>query len=428
MRFKVFFCCFLFGLSFEINAVEFDDPIILSSSDQSLSFCQTTSKILAVDSMGQAHVTYFINDDVSSPLQNQILYVSINNGISTEPIRVDSGEQGGGKHPSLAIDQNDTIHVVWSDYRHTTSTGRYMDNTEIYYDRKTIGSSFLDDDIRITETHADHLGDNGYVPKLAVGDNNQIHIVWYDFTENGNNAQVYYRKSDLEGNFQLIAGIDEFKITSIQSDPDDQASHWFPDLCRFPMNSLYVVWGYLDGWQGGFQLQGIKIQSDGQLGEIETIAENRSSFSDPPRLESDQEGNLGLVAVERSDGLNHIRFHYKPVGQNWLDSVQIDEGLYSSEQPSIAFDLSGIAHLVWQEDLGGVYQVVYASYDPVTAIVSNRTILSSSIEDARTPSIAVDLVRNEIHAAWLDRGFEGIRSILYRRQKSVNIVNWQIHQ
>lgn len=181
----------------------------------------------------------------------------------------------------FVLDSQDTVHAVWQDYRHTTALGKWIDNIEIYYDRKPADGAFMDADIRVSHTGADHAGDNGYVPRAAVDSRDRIHIVWYDFTANGSRADIYWRASDEQGLFPDHAGIEQFKITSFESG-DTFDSYWLPDLAVLPDDSLYVVWGFLRGFTGIFQLQGRRITPNGLLEPVEIIAEKGEGIPTRP--------------------------------------------------------------------------------------------------------------------------------------------------
>ncbi|MBN2327350.1 MAG: hypothetical protein JXR73_09350 [Candidatus Omnitrophica bacterium] len=410
-----------------ICAVEFDEPFLIYQGGEEIQFSYNTSGAMAVDSKGRIHLVYFIADAGGSLPDNRILYQTIADGSVSSPARVDSGDQGGGRHPTLAVDSQDAVHIAWQDYRHTTAPGNYIDNLEIYYDKKTPGGSFSIDDVRITNTSAGHMGDSGYVPNIDIGADDRIEIAWYDFTANGNNADVYLRRSTGQGAFPLQEGIESFRITDALSDPTNYTANWMPDVAALADGSSYVIWGFLEGWQGSFQLQGRSILSDGGLGPVEKIADQGGRFLDPPRLASDRDGNLGLASSEFVDGFYQVNFYYKPKASDWIGPIRANDGSLSSSQPSLAFDSSGIAHVVWQEDLSGMYQAMLASIDPQTFAVNDRRILSSEDRDARTPAIAVDPRTDQIYVVWIEFGWDGDRSIVGRSEAATGVTDWKMY-
>ncbi|HQO34843.1 MAG TPA: hypothetical protein PLG59_09290 [bacterium] len=410
-------------------AVDFQEEIIIQQSENPIEFPINTHGTAAVDSTGRLHLVYGIRDQTGSPPQNQVWYCEVGpDGNVSVPIRVDNATIGGGRHPCLAVDSEDTVHVVWHDYRHTTFAGHWMDNTEIYYDRKPVDGVFSDSDVRISDTRAGHLGDNGYAPQIAVGPDGRVHIAWYDFTLDGNTADVYLRSSTLSGEFPPQVGIEPFRITSIGSG-STYTANWMPSLAALPSGEMYVLWGFVEGWQGNFELRGYTVSADGVARPVEQVAEDGGSFLDPHRLTADRQGNLGLVYSKRVDTQKRIFLQYRPNGAGWSAPIRVDNGNTDATQPDLAFDSRGQAHIVWQEDIGGAYRVMYAILSPGDLSIESPVALSRMEADARTPAIALNPRTDGISVLWLDWSAEGERSIVYRYgiPPNVGVDLWWLH-
>ncbi|HOE11865.1 MAG TPA: hypothetical protein PLQ35_10935 [bacterium] len=410
-------------------AVDFGQEITILRDEASIEFPVNTHGTAAVDSMGRLHLVYGVRDQTGSPPQNQVWYCMVDpGGDVSPPVRVDNADIGGGRHPCLAVDSEDTVHVVWHDYRHTTLAGHWMDNTEIYYDCKPANGAFSVSDIRITDTRAGNLADNGYTPQLAVGPDGRVHIAWYDFTLDGNAADVYLRSSALSGEFPPQVGIEPFRITSIESG-STYTANWMPSPAGLPSGDVYLLWGFVEGWQGSFELRGCTVSADGIAGPSEQVAEDGGSFLDPHRLAADRQGNLGLVYSKRADTQKQIYFQYRPFDGNWSGPVRVSQGRADATQPNLAFDSTGRAHIVWQEDIGGAYRVMYTVLRPGDLSIESQVPLSRVESDARTPAIAVNPQTNGMFVLWLDWSVEGERSIVYREgvPSNVGVDLWWIH-
>ncbi|MEW6238681.1 MAG: hypothetical protein AB1656_25125 [Candidatus Omnitrophota bacterium] len=407
------------------NSADFEEPSAILRTEDAIGFAFNTRGSLAVDSRDHACAAYYIADDVSKPPQNRIWLIDISGGDPSSPVRIDHAPTGGGRHPKIAFDAAGILHAVWQDYRHVTAGGNYIDNVEIFYNRRPTGGVFPSEDIRISHTNAGHKGDNGFLPQIAIGANGRVHIAWYDFTASGNNAEIYLRSSGGAGEFPDQIGIDNFRVTTIDS-ADDLVSHWMPDAAALPGGEVYIVWGVQQGFQGIFPLQGRSIAQDRTLGAIETIAEQGGSFLDPPRLAADKVGNLGLIYTIRSEGMNSICFQYRPREGVWSNPAFINETGADSSQPCLAFDMNGTVHLVWQEDMGGIYQVRYALLDPTDFTIRSRKPLSLKNADARTPAIAINPITDRIHCAWIERNDEGERTIVYLREQETKVEDWRL--
>jgi len=430
------FYFFLFGIAAVGQTLDFEEELVVCQLTEPIQFALNTRSVIATDSAGTVHIVYFVSVPSSSPPSYEIRYQTIREGHVSEPVRVDNGKILGGRHPSLAVDNTDTVHVVWHDYRHSTESGTWMDNVEIYYDRKSPSEGFLNDDIRITYTNADHNGDNGFLPKIAVSSDNRIHIVWYDFNANGNNADVYLRTSTEEGEFPLAEGIDQFRITSIAeggapgspwSPGDEFSSAWVPSLAVFPDGDLYTLWGFLAGFQGILEIQGGVISRNGTLGAIEIVAEKGGMSTDPPRLTHDDNGNLGLAYMNRIESQSRIQFQYRPYENTWSNPIFIDGGDLDASQPDVVFGADNDMYVIYQEDVGGIFQVSLATINLENMTVDSRHVLSGIDFDARTPALAIEKVTGRLHVAWIEQSFDNEWTIKYRRQQLTGVKQWRIY-
>lgn len=421
----LFLLCFGW-LCLSICAEEFSEEKTFLTSLKAFDFSRNTHGTMGVDSLGNIHIVYSIPYELSTPPDNQVWYQQFGNSQAFSPIRVDSGSTGGGRHPSLVIDSNDVVHVVWQDYRHTTAVGNYMDNIEIYYDRKTLNGSFSETDIRLTNTNAGHLGDNGYLPRISVDPQNRLHVVWYDFTLNGNNADIYLINSNENQVFPEAEGIDDYRITSVEQNPSDYIANWMPDGATLPDGSVYVVWGFLRGWQGAFELQGCQVDPSRVVSSPVTITAAEGRYYDPPRLVSDANGNLGLLASAYVDGRYQINFHYKPLPGNWQGPVRVNDGNFDASQPCGVFQSSDKFCIVWQENNGGLNQIQFASLNVQTMQVNEQITLSNIDRDSETPSIAWNTKAGRLAVAWINMEAEGASSIILRTSGNTGVQEWML--
>ncbi len=419
---------FLFALiASTAIAVEFDPPMEIYQGMEGFEFGRHTHGAIAVDAESGVHLICQIQDETGKPPDSQILYFQVRNGETSAPVRVDSGAVGGGRHPVMSVGPDGGVHVVWQDYRHTTAAGNYIDNVEIYYDSKPADGSFSDNDIRISHTQAGHLGDSGYMPVSVVQAGGRVAIAWYDFTRNGNNADIYLRMSDESGGFADVTGIEQFRITDAPA-ASNFASNWSPCLGILSDGSVYALRGYLDGWQGDFSLQGSKIGDDGLPGEIETVGEG-GSFLDPPRMAYDTAGNLAVVYPVSEGGLSSIRFQHRSPAGVWSEPLEISLGDNDAEQADVVLDSLGRVHIVWQEDTGGAYQIHYAVVELETMSVLERQTLSDFDFDCRTPSITLQQETERLYTAWIEHNFdiEGLRSLVIRTETMTDVGCWMMH-
>ena len=135
---------------------------------------------VAVDSNNHIHVVW---EDYSSGFAEVYYKRSTNGGVTWSQKRL-TWTSGGSWAPAIAADSNNHIHVVW----HDDTWG----NLEIYYMRSTDGGVTWGSAKRLTWNG----GDSNYAA-IAADSNNRIHVAWHDSTPG--NHEIYYIKSTNNG-------------------------------------------------------------------------------------------------------------------------------------------------------------------------------------------------------------------------------------
>jgi hypothetical protein len=117
--------------------------------------------------------------------------------------------------PSIAVDSNNFIHIVWHDYT--------PGNWDIYYKKSTNGGTSWTSK-RLTW----NLSDSEW-PKVTTDSNNNIHVVWDE--ESPGNNEVFYKRSTNGG----------MNWTMKRLTWNSGASE-FPKIICDPVNLIYVTW------------------------------------------------------------------------------------------------------------------------------------------------------------------------------------------
>jgi len=131
---------------------------------------------IAIDSNNNLHVMW--HD--WTPVNSEIYYKRSTDGGSTwSATKRLTWNSGSSCDPAIAIDSNNNLHLVWED----STPG----NSEIYYKRSTDGGSTWSATKRVTWTSG-----GSYGPAIAIDSNNNLHVVWYDYTPG--NHEIYYKK------------------------------------------------------------------------------------------------------------------------------------------------------------------------------------------------------------------------------------------
>jgi len=137
---------------------------------------------IAIDSVHNIHVLW--SDD--TPDNYEIYYRRSEDGGKTwKPAQRLTWNADGSYEPDVAIDPDDTIHVVWDQGP--------MTNTEIYYRSSTDGGGTWSAVQRVTWTSL-----HSYGPAMAimpfVWTYHVVHLVWYDDTPG--NFEIYHKTQE----------------------------------------------------------------------------------------------------------------------------------------------------------------------------------------------------------------------------------------
>lgn len=127
---------------------------------------------IVVDSEGNLHVVWY--GDASGFNWSQIWYAKYDGSWST-PIRISTYtnmEINDQYEPSIAIDSNGYLHVVWTGGAHPL----YPDSSQIWYAKYT--TSWVPP-LRLS-TRAGMESDNlQYTPSITIDSKDHIHVTWY---------------------------------------------------------------------------------------------------------------------------------------------------------------------------------------------------------------------------------------------------------
>jgi hypothetical protein len=341
---------------------------------------------IAKDSDDTIHVVWS-DDTPYAQLNNSVIYYkrSSDGGTIWSAAKRLTWTFADSAFPAIAIDADDTIHIVWSEY---TAGFRY----EIYHKRSLDGGTTWGAAKRLT-------WNSGYsmLPALAIDSKNAIHIVWYDDTP-GNN-DIYYRKSTDGGNTWSAAR----RLTWTSS------NSLYPAIATDSSDTIHVVWSEstpanensdihykrcTDGgvtwsaaqrlsWTTGFTLElSIAIDSKKAIQAVwyeYTTSGDReiyykkgadggtnwssakkivwtSGYSDDPVTAVDSSDTIHVVWVEYDE------LSYKKSldgGSTWTAAQRLTWTSGYSNRPAIAIDSTNAIHVVWQDNTPGNYEVYY---------------------------------------------------------------------
>ncbi|MGB9720620.1 MAG: hypothetical protein ACPL28_03955 [bacterium] len=346
--------------------------------------------------------------------------------------------------------KNDTVHIVYFDYREG--------GDKIFYQRSTNGGISWDPETVIVDTPAVYPGPPAV--SLAVSDSGGVHIVWCDYLR-GNDDEIFYKRSTNSGTTwfpDTVLTRDDFMVeadswASIATSGQfihvvwhdckwdgsqfnwdifykrstDNGTHWESDqrLTVHPGSSgppsiaasdhmVYVVWYDLrDGNpeiyfkrstnNGATWGPDTRLTSDGANSYLPTIGAN--SLSVHIAWFDNRDGDWEIYYKRSTDG-----------GNTWNDDTRLTSSIGESYHPSIAVSGERI-HLVWYDQRDGNYEIYYKkSFDNGTNWTAD-TGLTSDPSPSFYPSVAV--WGDKIHVVWTDER-DGNREVYYKRNPNGN--------
>jgi hypothetical protein len=167
---------------------------------------------ITTDSNSHIHVVW----EDSTPGNDEIYYDKSTDGGASWITKRLTLNSGSSRHPSISAGSNNHIHVVWED----STPG----NDEIYYDKSTDGGTSWSQK-RLTWNSSD-----SEKTAIAVDSNNHIHVVWQN-EPTVVDYEIYYKRST-DGGTSWSS-----KRLTWNSAPSQ-----YPSIAVGPNNNIHVVW------------------------------------------------------------------------------------------------------------------------------------------------------------------------------------------
>jgi hypothetical protein len=327
---------------------------------------KSSTPAIAVDTNGHLHVVW--HDD--TPGINEIYYKKSMDGGTTWINKRLTFKSGYSRDPSIAIDSNNHVHVVWED---NTSS-----NFEIYYKKSTDGG------VTWITKRMTYNPYNSFDPIIAVSSNNHVHVVWSDSTPG--NSEIFNKKSTDGG------AVWTTKRLTFNSE-----GSFHPAIALDSNNYVHVVWQ--DHTPGIAEIYYKKSTDGGAAWTTKRLTYN-AGFSGIPAIAIDSNDNLHVVWYD-STPFNSEIFYKKSTdgGVNWI-TKRLTYNSGGSYTPTIAIDSNGQIHVVWYDHTSGNSEIYYKkSTNGGTTWATKK--LSWSSGDSEYPDIAIDYI-NHIHVVWHD--------------------------
>lgn len=353
---------------------------------------------IAVDSQNNIHLVWGDLTDINSAgVDFDIFYrkYDITAKVWGLPEVISTESTGSSRLPVIAIDSEDNVHVVWQDLTDYNSSGADLD---IFY--KT-----FDDETQIWSTTtvvSTESTSSSTSSSFTLDSNDNIHIAWVDSTDlesSGTDLDIFYKEYNETSNLWSTT-----EVVSIES----IFNSFTPSIVSDSEDNIHIV--YEDS--SSIFYKKLDIDSHEWSVADEVNVESTSSAS-RPSITIDSKDNLHLVYADFSDILGaglDPDIHYKIFNRTtnvWSVSELISsESTSNSDNPSIVIDSSDKIHVIWQDitnyqGVGQDFDIFYKNKNLFQSSWSELFIVSLTSDQSRSPNFAVD-ASQQVHAVWND--------------------------
>ena len=277
-----------------------------------------------------------------------LYYKNSTDGGSTwsSRVRLTWGQTGKAYTPSMVVDKNDNIHVVWTITLHATT------NSEIFYKNSTDGGINWSPLNRLT-----YMAENSKEPVIATDlpkGTPYVHVIWSD--RGTGNYEIYHKRStDLGSSWSApnrltwTIGVSNYPAVAVAYD-----------------QGVHIVW--MDSSSGNFD---IYHKRSGDRGVTWSSAKRltwNTGSSMYPKVSPGLTQTVYVVwddqPASASFGNHEIYFKQSTdSGINWGASVRLTYTSGESYYPVAEKGSAGNLHLLWARGSAPAYEVYYKRKD-----------------------------------------------------------------
>lgn len=389
--------------SSNLCAVEFGPAMKITDTSRKYQLSRTSDRILAVDSKGLLHLTYWSGGIATTPGTPSYIYYrnwSIGQGWSPE-VSIDNSTFGslhvGGRHPSLAVTSTDGVYAVWHDHRNCIPQGNWINNVEVYADFRPSGGSFSPNDIRVTQTSPLHMGDNSYVPKAIGNPDGSLSVVWYDYHYNFEVSDLFRLTFDPSGPIPTISDPGPYRITDLAT-RGNTPPFTVPDIAVDWLGNHHLVW--TGGLGTGVNLYYTNLPVGSGTATVTLLKQQGTDFFDPPKIETAPDNSVWVAYSDKSNWMdeNMVLLHKPGLGEPFSTILDLTPDGLRQISPDLTIDSSGLVHLVWIDEAEGNH-LIYARYNPTSGQIEEEFPLTTQEGYWIRPSIETDQFGN-LYVVW----------------------------
>ncbi len=370
---------------------------------------------MAADSRGRVHIVWCeqdgaaLNYQINARTRAIAAWGPAQRAVAYSPAY--PGSSGGAKYPAIVADAEDSLHIVWHDYRIAG-----IQNVEIF--TKSRGADAAWDtsgarDLRLTRSnHPETNGDNSYVPSLYQSAAGELGVVWFDYRFDNENAEILFKErasGSGGGEWDTTAG--DAPDVNLSETPGNST---YPVVAVAPSGAVHVVW--MEQEAGVAVLHRVRDTASSIWGVTETVVSGGDVVGYPAAA-VDAAGALHVVWVDAREGSQAIFARTRGANGAWGSESRVSPSGVNAQEPAIAASADGTLYVAWHDTrVSLLNREVYlqsksasGSWDGSGA--SDLRITNASAHSTR-PSLLADALGN-LHVLWKDRR-DGNGELYYR--------------
>ena len=306
------------------------------------------------------------------------------------PINVSQGGDHNCIVPRMAVDKWGNIHVVWEEYL-TES------NNEIMY-RKYTAQGW---------SEKINISNNSWPsrePDVAVDEKGNAYIVWLDtFNTSGFKFSVAFREIDANGKMKEIKKIlpqpgSNFRLPSIASSPTG-------DLQVVSYTHNYKVYGTHrenNQWSTPHRIHRPSAKFAGESAYV-VWGKNGKFYGVWPEYNPSTDDAMTVYLASRE------------IGKNWTIPDVVNATGDAQGHPRIIVDEDGTIHVVWMDEEGSRFDIVYEKWDPQRKKWEMPLIVSNDGDLSNLPSLT-KTAAGEIYVGWVIGAWGHLKNAFYSIQ------------
>jgi hypothetical protein len=358
------------------------------------------SPAITVGAKGTVFVVYVSGSGAGSDIY---LSVSTDGGRGFSPmvkLNDDAGTNGQST-PSVAVDENGTAAVAWTDFRNGAS------DPDIFFAIRSPAGA-ISPNARVND---DITGNQQTNPVIALDDSVPV-VVWTD--SRGGNSDIYIARR---------AGTGTFGQNRRVNTDTNSVNQAMPDLAASGYGRLHVVW---EGALGGRSDVFLSNSTDGGASFSPDVRVNHDIVANAaqhrPSVSAAGTGPLLAIAWDdlgdASRGTDVLLSVRDKTAARPQAIVSDDRASAFEHTPAVAVDKDGHIHVVWGDNRGKQYGIQYASSSDGGRTWGARAAVgdASGGKLLLTPDIVVG-ADGTVHVVYTELSAAGAR-VMYANDKS----------